>query len=171
MVWWRNSWERITVALDAAGAWVALLPIRLLLSWEFGSAGLGKLHGDNWFANVQDQFLFPFNVLPVELSWFMSTWTEIIGGICLALGLATRFWAAALLILTVVAISAVHWPAQFDSLAELWRGYAVTDKGFGNYRIPLLFLAMLTPLLCFGAGKLSLDRVLVALRCEPAAGR
>ena len=36
----------------------------------------------------------------------------------------------------------------------------VSDKGFGNYRIPLLFLAMLIPLVFKGAGKLSLDHVL-----------
>jgi len=36
----------------------------------------------------------------------------------------------------------------------------VSDKGFGNYRIPLLFLAMLVPLVFKGAGKLSLDHVL-----------
>lgn len=156
-------------ALVAAGAWVALLPIRLLLAYEFGSAGLGKLHGDNWFANVQDNFLFPFNIIPVGISWFLATWTEILGGICLALGLATRFWAAALLVVTVVAISAVHWPAEWNSLAELWRGYAVTDKGFGNYRIPLLFMAMLVPLVFLGGGKLGLDPLLSRVfRTDPA---
>ncbi len=157
-----DTLERWLAALDRAGAWLALVPIRLLLAWEFGSAGFGKLNGANWFANVQDNFLFPFNLMPVELNWFLATWTEIAGGICLALGLATRFWSATLIVVTVVAISAVHWPADWNSLAELWRGYAITDKGFGNYRIPLLFIAMLTPLVFLGAGKLSLDHLLVS---------
>ncbi len=85
---------------------------------------------------------------------------EILGGVCLALGFATRFWAAALIVVTVQAIAAVHWPESFATFAELWRGYAVTDKGFGNYRIPLLFIAMLVPLVFQGGGKLSLDHLL-----------
>ncbi len=153
-------WARGVFILDGAGAWVALVPIRLLLAWEFGSAGFGKLNGSNWFANVEDNFLFPFNLLPVEVSWFLATWTEIAGGICLAIGLATRFWSAALVVVTIVAISAVHWPADWNTLGELWKGYAVTDKGFGNYRIPLLFIAMLLPLVFIGPGKLSLDHLL-----------
>ncbi|HEX5787962.1 MAG TPA: DoxX family protein [Woeseiaceae bacterium] len=155
-----DTWQRITAALDSAGAWIALLPIRLLLAYEFAKAGFGKLNGDNWFENVQDKFLFPFNVVPVDISWFLATWVEILGGLCLAVGLFTRFWAASLAILTVIAIFAVHWPESWDSLGQLWQGYAVTDKGFGNYRIPLLFLAMLVPLIFLGAGKLSMDCVL-----------
>lgn len=155
-----NLKNRITDTLDPAGNWLALLPIRLLMAWEFGRAGLMKLNGTNWFANVQDNFPFPFNVIPVEISWFLATWTEVLGGIGLVLGLFTRFWAFSLIVLTVVAISGVHWPAEWNSLAELWQGYAIKDKGFGNYRIPLLFIAMLFPLVFAGAGKLSLDHIL-----------
>lgn len=153
-------WKRVVNVLEPAGDWVALLPIRLLMAWEFGQAGFMKLNGNNWFANVQDNFPFPFNVLPVELSWFLATWAEILGGFCLVLGLFTRFWAFSLVILTIVAIAGVHWPDDYSSFAELWQGYAVTDKGFGNYRIPLLFIAMLIPLVFSGAGKLSIDHVL-----------
>ena len=153
--------NRIVDILDPAGEWVALLPIRLLLAWEFGRAGMTKLNGSNWFANVQDNFPFPFNVVPVEISWFLATWAEILGALGLVLGLFTRFWAFSLIILTIVAIAGVHWPDDWNSLAELWKGYTVTDKGFGNYRIPLLFIAMLLPLLFRGGGKLSLDHILV----------
>jgi putative oxidoreductase len=159
-----QTWSRTRFALETSGAWLAPLPIRILLAWEFTSAGFGKLHGENWFESVQANFLFPFDLVPVALSWFLATWTEILGGVCLALGLATRFWAAVLIVLTIQAIAAVHWPASFDSLGELWQGYAVTDRGFGNYRIPLLFIAMLLPLVLFGGGKLSLDHLLSAGR-------
>ncbi len=145
--------------LDSAGDWFALLPIRLLMAYEFGRAGMMKLNGNNWFANVQDNFPFPFNVIPVEISWFMATWMEILGAAGLVLGLFTRFWALGLIVVTIVAISGVHWPDEWSSLAELWRGYAVSDKGFGNFRIPLLFLVMLLPLVLQGAGKLSLDNI------------
>ena len=152
--------DQVVGVLEPAGDWVALLPIRLLMAYEFGRAGMMKLNGSNWFANVQDNFPFPFNVVPVEISWFLATWSEILGAACLVLGLFTRFWALSLIILTVVAISGVHWPDDWNSLAELWKGYSVTNKGFGNYRIPLLFLVMQLPLVFMGAGKLSLDHVL-----------
>jgi putative oxidoreductase len=147
--------------LEPAGDWIALLPLRLLLAWEFGRAGMMKLHGDNWFASVQDNFPFPFGLIPVEVSWFLATWVELLGAIGLVLGLFTRFWALSLMILTVVAIAGVHWPDEWNSLSELWRGYAVNDQGFGNFRIPLLFLAMLLPLVLKGAGKLSIDHLVV----------
>jgi putative oxidoreductase len=154
--------QSVLEVLDPAGEWIALLPIRLLLAWEYGRAGLMKYNGSNWFANVQDNFPFPFNVVPVEISWFLATWFEILGAIGLLLGLFTRFWAASLVVLTIVAIAGVHWPEEWNSLAELWRGYTVTDKGFGNYRIPLIFIAMLVPLVLRGAGKLSVDHLLSA---------
>ena len=152
--------DRITAILDPAGDWVALMPIRLLLAYEYGKAGLMKLNGNNWFGNVQENFPFPFNVVPVDISWFLATWFEILGAFGLVLGLFTRFWAFSLIVLTIVAIGGVHWPDDWNSLAELWKGYAVSDKGFGNYRIPLLFIAMLVPLIFTGAGKLSIDHIL-----------
>ena len=153
--------DQTIAILDPVGDWVALLPIRLLMAYEFGKAGMMKLNGNNWFGNVQENFPFPFDVIPVEISWFLATWAEIFGAIGLLLGLFTRFWAFSLVILTVVAIGGVHWPDDWNSLAELWKGYAVSDKGFGNYRIPLLFIAMLIPLIFTGAGKLSLDHILL----------
>ena len=153
--------NQVTNTLDSVGDWAALLPIRLLMAYEFGRAGIMKLNGSNWFANVQDNFPFPFNVIPVEISWFLATWTEVLGAAGLALGLFTRFWALGLIILTFVAIAGVHMPDNWDSLAELWKGYAVSDKGFGNFRIPLLFIAMLVPLVLMGPGKLSVDHLLV----------
>jgi putative oxidoreductase len=150
----------VVAILDPAGDWIALLPIRLLMAYEFGKAGLSKFNGNNWFANYQDNFLFPFNYVPVEISWFMATWAEILGGLCLFFGLFTRFWAFSLIIVSIVAISGVHWPDDWNSLAELWKGYAITNKGFGNYRVPLLFIAMLFPMMFLGAGKASLDRIL-----------
>jgi putative oxidoreductase len=152
--------NRALHGLDSAGEWTALLLIRLLLAYEFGKAGLSKYNGTNWFGNIQDNFPFPFNVIPVEISWFIATWFEILGAAGLLLGLFTRFWAFSLIVLSVVAIFGVHWPDEWSSLAELWKGYAVSDKGYGNYRIPLLFIAMLLPLVLLGGGKLSLDTLL-----------
>jgi putative oxidoreductase len=137
-----------------------LLPIRLLMAYEFGRAGMMKLNGNNWFGNVQDNFPFPFNVVPVDISWFMATWVELLGAAGLVLGLFTRFWAFGLIVVTIVAIYGVHMPDDWSSLAELWKGYAVSDKGFGNFRIPLLFLVMLIPLVLAGPGRISIDHFL-----------
>jgi len=154
-------WKAVVDILDPAGDWVALLPIRLLMAYEFFKAGLMKFNGTNWFGRFQEDFLFPFNVIPAEISWFLATWTELIGGFCLIFGLFTRFWGFSLIILSIVAISGVHWPDDWNSLSELWDGYRVTAKnGSGNFRVPLLFIAMLLPLMFVGGGKLSLDHLI-----------
>lgn len=154
--------NQVVGKLDSAGDWVALLLIRLLLAYEFGKAGLMKFNGNNWFANYQNDFLFPFNFVPVEVSWFMATWAEILGSFCLIFGLFTRFWALSLIVVSLVAISGVHWPDDWSGLSQLWESYSVSRKSdaHGNFRIPLLFIAMLLPLVFRGAGKLSLDHIL-----------
>ena len=143
------------------------LVLRLVLAWEFGEAGWEKLHGENWFHDIA--FPFPFNLLPPEVSWNLSTWLELVGAFALALGLATRFFSFSLMVLTVVAIAAVHWPEQWGSLSELLMGYRFSDvrgDGFGNYKLPALYLVMFLPLLLGGAGKWSLDAWFCRTHCK-----
>jgi len=121
-----------------------MLGIRLLLAYEFWESGIEKLRGENWFADIQSNFPFPFSMVSVEISWFLSTWIELIAPVMLVLGLGTRFWAFSLLILDIVAWYAVH----------AGNGYNVCDNGF---KLPLMYLAMLTPLVLSGPGKLSVD--------------
>jgi putative oxidoreductase len=130
--------------LNRAGDWLALLGLRLLLAYEFWESGLAKLHGENWFADIQDQFPFPLNMVPPEISWQLATWTELIGPVALVLGLGTRFASISMIILTVVAWASVH----------AGNGYNVCDNG---WKLPLIYLIMLLPLLLSGPGKLSLD--------------
>lgn len=146
--------------LDQAAPWLGLLALRLLMGWEYLEAGLEKLHGQNWFADIRGDFPFPFNAVPPAFSWQMATWFEIIGGLALIIGLGTRFFSLSLVILTVVAISAVHWPADWHTFTDLLKGYVITDDGFGNFKLPVLFLAMLTALVFYGPGKLSIDAVI-----------
>ena len=160
-------WNRVAAALLAAGAWVGLLPLRLLLAWEFWESGIVKLEGENWFADVRGDFPFPFDAIPVDVSWFLATWTELLGAIGLALGLFTRFWAAGLIVLSVVAIAGVHWPEDWNTFSELLRGYAISDRGFGNYKLPLIFIVMLLPLLFLGPGKASIDFFLSRSLAKP----
>ena len=150
-------WQLISQNLNASGTWFATLFLRLILAWEFYEAGIMKLNGENWFGNIQDNFPFPFNIISSDISWFMATWFEILGGLGLALGLFTRFWSLSLIVLSIVAIAGVHWPAEWSNLSQLWQGYAISDNGFGNFKLPLLFIVMLIPLLLQGAGKASID--------------
>ncbi len=155
--------------LAGIGTDVSLLLLRLILAFEFGEAGLEKLEGENWFAHVQEQFPFPFNRVPTDLSWAMATWTEIIAAALLAAGLATRFSAFSLLILTGVATASVHWPESWSSFTDLWMGYAITDKGQGNFKLPLLFALMLWPLVFVGPGRISLDAIVAHTVSRPKA--
>ena len=145
--------------LEGLGEWLAPLGLRLILAWEFWEAGREKFTGSNWFMNIKDQFPFPFNLAPADLSWAMATWFELIGAVALLFGLGTRFFAFSLLVLTVVATAAVHWPSDWASVADLLMG----DKGHGNYKLPLIFFVMLLPLVLTGPGKLSLDALLQKL--------
>lgn len=134
----------LTSLLNQAGSYVGLLGLRLLLAWEFWESGVMKFTGDNWFADIQGDFPFPFNLMPVDISWFLSTWSELLGAVALVIGLGTRFFSASLIILTLVAWVSVH----------AGNGYNVCDNG---YKLPLMYLVMFVPLLLNGAGKLSLD--------------
>ncbi|MGB4811291.1 MAG: DoxX family protein [Methylophilaceae bacterium] len=132
--------------------------LRLILAWEFGEAGFEKLHGINWFADVV--FPFPFNILPPNISWGIATFFEIAGAFAIAFGFATRFFTVSLIILIIVAITSVHWPEHWSTLSELGKGYRILDEnedGFGNYKLPLMYIVMFLPLLFGGAGKLSVD--------------
>jgi putative oxidoreductase len=144
--------------LNNLADFIPQLFLRLLLAWEFGESGFEKLHGTNWFADLT--FPFPFNLLPPDISWAISTCFEIVGAFALLFGFATRFFSISLMILTIVAISAVHWPEHWNSISELLKGYRIIDEdgdGFGNYKLPLIYLVMFLPLFFGGAGKFSLD--------------
>jgi putative oxidoreductase len=143
--------------LDLVGLWLGLLSLRLLLGWDYFESGLEKFHGENWFGEIADRFPFPFNVVPVDFSWQISTWVELVGAVALVIGLGTRFFATSLFILTVVAIASVHWPESWTTLADLTQGYVLTDQGHGNFKLPVIFLGMLLPLMLLGPGRLSLD--------------
>ena len=155
-----NISRHAITALDMIGVWIGLLSLRLLLAWEFGEAGFEKLHGNNWFADIQGQFPWPFNLIPADLNWALATGFEIVGAIALVIGLGTRFFSASLMALSVVAMLSVHWPESWSTFDELLKGYALTDKGHGNFKLPVIYIAMLLPLVLMGPGRLSLDALL-----------
>ena len=154
----------VMTRVDGVGQWLAPLGLRALLGWEFFEAGREKLQGENWFAEAADKFPLPFSLLPAQVNWTLATWLELLCAIALVVGIGSRYAAATLFVLTVVAIHAVHWPAEWSSLSELWQGYAITNDGYGNYKLPLIYLAMLLPLMLGGAGRFSLDHLIASRR-------
>ncbi len=89
--------------------------LRLILAPVLIGAGWEKITGTNWFS--PELLPFPFSVLPVELSWFLASWTEFLGGICILIGLATRIWAVPLAVTMLVAAGSVHWDNGWPAIA------------------------------------------------------
>jgi putative oxidoreductase len=85
--------------------------------------------------------------MPV-LNAYMAATTEMAAVILLPLGLATRFISIPLMITMVVAIVTVH----------IGNGFNAGDNG---YEIPLYYMLMLLALLISGAGKFSLDHLIL----------
>jgi putative oxidoreductase len=161
-----DFYDGLTARLRAAGDFVWPLALRLIMFWEFWEAGITKLRGSNWFADIpwaswQKGFPWPFELLPAELNWLLATWGELVFAFLLLFGLFTRFAAVSLVVITMVATAAVHWPAEWSGLTELWAGYLITAKDGGNFKLPLLFLLLLLPLVFHGGGRLSLDHLLL----------
>jgi len=161
-------YDDFTSRLKDSGEYLWPLLLRLILAWEFWESGVTKLHGDNWFAQIpwagwQKGFPFPFDLVSTHLNWLLATWSELAFAIMLLLGLLTRFAAISLVVVTMVATAAVHWPAEWNGIGELWGGYVITPGDNGNFKLPLLFVVMLLPLVFNGAGKISMDQLLVRL--------
>ena len=163
-----DMYDNLTARLRASGDYLWPLVLRLIMFWEFWESGKEKLRGKNWFSEIpwadwQSGFTWPFSAIPNELNWLAATWGELVFAVMILLGLFTRFAAISLIVITVVATAAVHWPAEWSSLQGLWKGYVITAEQAGNFKLPLLFVVMLLPLLFHGGGKISLDHFLLKL--------
>jgi putative oxidoreductase len=163
-----DTYDNTTARLRASGEYLWPLVLRLIMFWEFWESGITKLHGKNWFADIpwaewQKGFPWPVDMVPTDLNWLAATWGELIFAVMILLGLFTRIAAISLLVITVIATAAVHWPAEWGTLGELWKGYVIAPGEDGNYKLPLLYVVLLLPLVFQGGGKLSLDHVLLKL--------
>lgn len=108
-----HGWLNMTRRLD----FLAPLLFRLFLGPVFISAGLNKLmaweNTVDWFGNADWGLGLP---LP-GLMAFLAISTELIGGILLILGLATRYIAIPLMITMLVAAFSVHWENGWFAIA------------------------------------------------------
>lgn len=80
------------------------------------------------------------------LAWIVGI-TELVGGICIAIGLLTRIWAAGGVILMLVAAFAVHWP----------NGFGWTN---GGWEYPIFWAVVLLTIFFRGGGDYSVDKTL-----------
>lgn len=152
-----NSWifwsKKANSAIDGFG----LLALRLWVAQEFILAGLTKLSGDwlapDWFKELT----FPplIRLLPDDLNWIMAGLGEIGFSLALVLGLMSRFASLGLLFITYVAVYSVHFDLG-------WAGWnqIETEQGLG-FKIPLMLAIMLMAIFSQGAGRYSIDAVLL----------
>ena len=108
---------------------LAPLLMRLYLAPVFWMAGMNKLNSFDstvaWFGNAEWGLGLPFPVLMAAL----ATGAELIGAICLLLGLGVRLMAVPLMVTMLVAAFAVHWEHGWLAIAE-GQGLFATDRTF-----------------------------------------
>ena len=126
--------------------WLPLAAARLTLGWVFLQSGWGKLH------NLEGvtEFFVSLGVPFAQVQAPMVAGIEFGGGLLLLLGLATRFAALPLVGVMLVAIRTALW----DDIHDLSDLFGLAEFGY---------VVLLSGLVVFGAGSLSLD-VLVRRR-------
>ncbi len=83
--------------------------------WLAGTQKLAHFESTvEWFGNSEWGLGLP---LPWLLSG-LATWTEILGAVLLAIGLATRYISVPLLVTMVIAALTVHWPNGWAAIAS-----------------------------------------------------
>jgi NADH dehydrogenase/putative oxidoreductase len=144
------AWASLTRGLGRFGAPLLLLAMRFALAGAFFASGVIKLV--NWdTALYLAAYEYPLPGVDPVVWAAVGVAVEVLGAIALAAGLGTRFAAAALLGLTLF----------------LQLSYRALD-------VHLMWAALLTGLIVFGAGPVSLDRPLargLADSAVPLAGR
>lgn len=119
---------------------IPLLAIRVVLAYGFWTPGIMKWQNIDgiaeWFASMG----MPFPTLNA----YLSASTEVVGAVLLLFGFAVRVISIPLIVIMVVAITAVH----------LGNGFDAADNGF---EIPLYYLIMLFTLFVYGGGNYSIE--------------
>lgn len=123
---------------------IFLLAIRLYWGWQFAQTGLGKVQHLDKVTGFFTSLGIPFPGLNAA----GVAWTELLGGVCLALGLGSRFWALLLAVDMFVAYVT-------DGRAQLLDIFADPGKFYSYDAFTFLFASLL--LLVFGPGRLALD--------------
>ena len=122
---------------------IAYTLVRIVVGIMFIMHGIPKWN--NGIERVGNAFATNYG-LP---RWFaaLALFFELVGGACLVVGLATRFFAAALAIEMLIAMFAAHWP----------KGYA---QAGGGYEYVLLIGVTCLAIALRGGDRYSVDRMI-----------
>lgn len=131
-----GSYETLAGQLSA----LPLLAIRLVLAYGFYGTAKMKWSDINAVADWFGQLGIP---APLANAYLAAS-TETLGVVLLILGFGTRIISIPLMIVMIVAIVTVHWTNGFEA-------------GNNGFEIPLYYLIMLSSLISFGAGSISID--------------
>ena len=143
----------------------APLPLRLVIGYGFIAHGWAKLsRGPDGFAKLLEQIGAP---LPVVTAW-LSTFTEILGGLAILAGAFVAVVSVPLLVMMLVAMFTVHLRYGFSAINTI--GLTADGPQFGppGIEVNLLYIAGLLALILGGAGALSIERLLARRRRAPA---
>jgi putative oxidoreductase len=143
----------------------ALLPLRLVIGYGFIAHGWAKLsRGPAGFAKLLDQIGAP---LP-ELTAWVSTLVEIVGGVAILAGAFVAVVSVPLIVMMLVAMFTVHLRYGFSAINTI--GLTADGPQFGppGYEVNLLYIAGLLALMLGGAGRLSIDGLLAPRKRDPA---
>jgi putative oxidoreductase len=144
----------------------APLPLRLVIGYGFVVHGWAKLtRGPEGFAKLLGQFGAP---LPQLTAW-VSTLVEILGGLAILAGAFAAVVSVPLIVMMLVAMFTVHLRYGFSAINTI--GLTADGPQFGppGYEVNLLYIAGLLALILGGAGHFSIDRLLARRKREPAA--
>ena len=131
----------------------ALLAVRVVMGPMLAYHGFKKLDSVEKFVATVDKYGFP---LP-ELLARATIAIELVGGICLALGLLTRLWGALATTQFLLIVAKVKWDVGVFG-----------GGGRSGFELDLLYAATAAALLLAGPGLLALDHWL-GLESNPAA--
>jgi putative oxidoreductase len=126
---------------------VFLLGVRLYWGWQFAQTGWGKAQHLEKVTGFFASLSIPFPALNA----FCVSWTELLGGVCLALGLGSRFWAFLLAADMFVAYLT-------DGKDQLHAFFSDPGKFYSYDAFTFLYAALIV--LFFGPGRIAIDELL-----------
>ncbi|WP_121811745.1 DoxX family protein [Mucilaginibacter kameinonensis] len=140
---------------------MAPLLLRMTVGFGFMAHGWAKLiKGPEAFGNLLAQIHVPF---PHAMAW-ISTLTELIGGLAMFIGFMVSITALPLIGIMLVAMFGIQVHYGYSSVKTI--GLTPGGPIFGppGYEINLLYIAALISLLISGGGMFSVDSVLAPKR-------
>jgi putative oxidoreductase len=143
----RHLYQRVFSTADYLQSTFLLL-VRLYWGWQLVQSGWGKLHN---LDKVTEYFTSLGLPMPAKMAVIISC-VELFGGISLAFGLLSRLTALVLTVNLIAAYVIGDREALFSIFSDPDKFYAAA---------PYTFLVASLIVLIFGAGKASLDTLLI----------